>query len=55
MPTYQITYRYKRKKGTMTETAKVFAMCQEHARKILLFWAKNTLKKFVEILNIEEK
>lgn len=55
MPTYQITYTTRRRRGsTLTSTAKVFAMCKEHAVKLLYAYAKATLKKFVTVKNVEE-
>jgi hypothetical protein len=55
MPVFEVTYSRKYKSNTLTDTVKVRAIGETHARKIFFEYAKNVLKKFVKIISIIEK
>lgn len=50
MPEFEITYTVKRRKGNLTETVKLMAIGETHARTKFYTWAKTTLKKFATII-----
>jgi len=55
MPTYIAYFEIKQKKGKLRDSKEIFAMTEGIAKKMLFAWARFSLKKFVNLISIDEK
>lgn len=55
MPTYIAYFEIKQKNSKLRDSKEIFAMTENIAKKMLFAWARFTLKKFVNLISIEEK